>query len=206
MTEAEWSTCSDPAAMVGMMANWTSERKLRLFSCGAVRQVWDWLVDERSRNAVEAAELYADGLLSHDQLERACRDAHQASQIAESLPQTRLGVAAAAWTCDSPARVSTLHACRISNHQSHLQHQANLLRCIFGNPFREAVFADSWRSERGVALASAIYTELAFDRMSILADALEEAGCDHADILSHCRGPGPHVRGCWVVDLVLGKS
>jgi len=55
-------------------------------------------------------------------------------------------------------------------------------------------------------LASAIYGERAFDRMPILADAFEEAGCDHADVLTHCRGPGPHVRGCWEVDLMLGKE
>jgi hypothetical protein len=79
-------------------------------------------------------------------------------------------------------------------------------RDIFGNPFRPVAFADSWRSETVVALAAGIYAERAFDRMPILADALEEAGCDHADVLSHCRGPGPHVRGCWVVDGLLGKE
>ena len=58
----------------------------------------------------------------------------------------------------------------------------------------------------GVKLAQGIYEERAFDRLPILADALEDAGCDNADILSHCRGPGPHARGCWVVDLLLGKK
>ncbi|MEO2092077.1 MAG: hypothetical protein ABGY75_21700, partial [Gemmataceae bacterium] len=78
----------------------------------------------------------------------------------------------------------------------------HLLRCIFGNPFQPVAFADSWRSETVVALAAGIYAERAFDRLPILADALEEAGCDHPDVLAHCRGPGPHARGCWVVDLV----
>jgi hypothetical protein len=55
-------------------------------------------------------------------------------------------------------------------------------------------------------LAESIYSDRAFDRLQVLADALEEAGCDNADILAHCRSPGPHVRGCWVVDLILGKS
>ena len=55
-------------------------------------------------------------------------------------------------------------------------------------------------------VAATIYDDRAFDRLPILADALEDAGCDDHDILAHCRGPGPHVRGCWVVDLVLGKS
>ena len=80
-----------------------------------------------------------------------------------------------------------------------------VLRCVF-HPFRPLTFDPAWRSESSVALASAIYAERAFDRLPILADALEEAGCDHADVLAHCRGPGPHVRGCWVVDLLLGKA
>ncbi len=80
------------------------------------------------------------------------------------------------------------------------------LRDIFGNPFRPVVLDPSWRTETVVALANGIYADRAFDRMPILADALEEAGCDQADILAHCRGDGPHVRGCWVVDSLLGKG
>jgi hypothetical protein len=64
----------------------------------------------------------------------------------------------------------------------------------------------AWLTPTVLALAVGIYAERAFDRLPILADALEEAGCDHADILAHCRGDGPHARGCWVVDLMLGKS
>jgi hypothetical protein len=93
----------------------------------------------------------------------------------------------------------------------HLSQQADwpggwLVRDIFDNPFRPVAFDPAWRSEAAVSLATGIYADRAFDRMPILADALEEAGCDHPDVLAHCRGPGPHVRGCWVVDLVLGKQ
>ena len=73
-----------------------------------------------------------------------------------------------------------------------------MLRDIFGNPFRPVAFAPAWRSPDAVGLAGAIYAERAFDRLPILADALEEAGCDNADVLAHLRGDGPHVRGCWV--------
>jgi hypothetical protein len=81
-----------------------------------------------------------------------------------------------------------------------------LARDVVGNPFRPVALNPSWLTETVVALATGVYTGRAFDRMPILADALEEAGCDNADVLNHCRGEGPHVRGCWVVDLVLGKG
>jgi hypothetical protein len=84
--------------------------------------------------------------------------------------------------------------------------QAHLLRDIFGNPFGPVRVDPSWATATVTDLATTIYEERAFDRMPILADALEEAGCDNAAILSHCRGPGPHVRGCWVVDLVTGRA
>jgi hypothetical protein len=84
--------------------------------------------------------------------------------------------------------------------------QSALLRDIFGNPFRP-VAADPFRLTPGVVgLARTIYEGRGFDRMPQLANALEEAGCDNADILAHCRQPGEHVRGCWVVDLLLGKE
>ncbi len=84
--------------------------------------------------------------------------------------------------------------------------QAALLRCVAGNPFRPVTIEPNWRTSTIVGLASGIYQDRAFDRLLILADALEDAGCDSADILSHCRSDGPHARGCWVVDAVLGKS
>ncbi|HEY1192447.1 MAG TPA: hypothetical protein VGE74_32790 [Gemmata sp.] len=84
--------------------------------------------------------------------------------------------------------------------------QTELLRDIFGNPFRPVTFLPEWRTGTAVALALQVYESRDFSAMPILADALQDAGCDSADILDHCRGPGPHVRGCWVVDLVLGKG
>jgi hypothetical protein len=80
------------------------------------------------------------------------------------------------------------------------------LRDIFGNPFRPVTADPRWLTSTAVALARTIYTDRAFDRLPILADALEDMGCDNADVLTHCRGDGPHVRGCWVTDLVLGKK
>jgi len=83
---------------------------------------------------------------------------------------------------------------------------APLIRDIFGNPFRPVAFSPDWRTSTAVAIARQMYDSRDFSAMPILADALQDAGCDNADILDHCRGPVPHVRGCWVVDLVLGKE
>jgi hypothetical protein len=87
--------------------------------------------------------------------------------------------------------------------------QADILRCIFGHLFRPPTIVPAvpvWNDGTARKLAQSIYEERAFDRLPILADALEDAGCTDAAILEHCRGPGPHVRGCWAVDLLLGKS
>ena len=87
--------------------------------------------------------------------------------------------------------------------------QCNVFRDIVGNPFQPLVVVLEWLAWNDGTLrkiAQAIYEERAFDRLPILADALEDAGCDNADLLAHCRSDGEHVRGCWVVDLLLGKS
>ncbi len=83
---------------------------------------------------------------------------------------------------------------------------ANARREIFGNPFRPVTFSPDWRTSTVVARAQQMYESRDFGAVPVLATALQDAGCDSADVLDHCRGPGPHVRGCWVVDLVLGKT
>ena len=84
--------------------------------------------------------------------------------------------------------------------------QSRLLRDIFGKPFRPSTFDRSWLTPAVKALAQTIYDDRAFDQTPILADELEKAGCDSQELLNHCRGPAPHVRGCWALDLVLGKE
>ena len=83
-----------------------------------------------------------------------------------------------------------------------------MLREIF-NPFHPVIINPAWLTWNDATvlrIAQAIYDEKAFNRMPILADALEDAGCENSDILKHCRNAGPHVKGCWVVDAVLGKA
>jgi hypothetical protein len=84
--------------------------------------------------------------------------------------------------------------------------QAFLIHDIFGNSFQHVPLDPTWHTPKVVKLGQEIYDNYAFDRLLVLADALEEAGCDNAEMLAHCRAPGPHVRGCWVVDLPLGKE
>jgi hypothetical protein len=88
--------------------------------------------------------------------------------------------------------------------------QARLVRDLFGNPFHPAPLVETawlvWNDGAVRKMAQSIYDERRFGDLPILADALEDAGCTDADILSHCRQPGEHVRGCWVIDLLLGKA
>ncbi len=94
-------------------------------------------------------------------------------------------------------------------HDTFMKDQVNFLREIFGNPFRQFVIDPTWlvwNDNTVVKLAENIYQDQAFDRLPVLADALEKAGCDDPGILAHCRGTGPHVRGCWVLDIILGKG
>src|SRR5262249_62092465 len=102
------------------------------------------------------------------------------------------------WTVDRPAVVRAEKVV-----------QAALVRDIFGNPFRPcSVQGPDLPSQNRLirVMAETSYAEQTFEDLPILADALEEAGCGSADILDHLRGPGPHVRGCWVLDLLLGKE
>jgi hypothetical protein len=94
-----------------------------------------------------------------------------------------------------------------TDHEARVRRECcDQFRDVAGNPFRPVRFDPSWRTEAVAALAAGVDADQAFERLPVLADALEDAGCADANILTHCRGDGPHVRGCWVVDLVLGKE
>jgi len=99
----------------------------------------------------------------------------------------------------------TLEAAREALKDAENGKQASLLRDIFGNPFCTVTLSSAWLAWNVgtvLKLAQGIYDNWALDRLPILADALEDAGCQDAGILAHCRQPGQHVRGCWVLDLV----
>jgi hypothetical protein len=104
------------------------------------------------------------------------------------------------------------HSSKVSDEKRWKRAEASqvlLLKDIVGNPFRAVVVNPGWLAWNDgtvVRIAQGIYDERAFDRLPVLGDALEEAGCDNDDILDHCRQPGQHVRGCWLVDLLTGRS
>jgi hypothetical protein len=227
MTESEWLACGDPYALLDFLARMPSGRKLRLFACGCCRQrIWHLLTDGRSRDAVETAEQYADGLVTRDVLRTAWLAACEAvatvplaSGPLEGRRVPRFVATAAAFAtyrshrCAREVAARVFHvayygealydeARRVAEWASHVA----LVRCVFGNPFRPLAADRRWLTTTVVALAQAIYDDRAFDRLPVLADALEDAGCTDADLLDHCRGPGPHVRGCWAVDLLLLKG
>jgi hypothetical protein len=132
--------------------------------------------------------------------------------LPESAELLEAATSAEHWkaACDgaSQAGFATNSLNRLLWHYSNPRYSA-YIREIFGNPFRPVAVNPAWLAwNDGTVrrIAQSIYDKRAFDRMPILADALEEAGCDNEDILNHCRGEEPHVRGCWVVDVVLGKK
>jgi hypothetical protein len=229
MTEAEWLACDHSQAMLESLEGKASDRKLRLFTVACCRAVWEFLVDDRSRKAIDAVERLANGELfeeereNHSRAARAafgdaitplCRDAHgprtatcagaKAAWLA-LFPSALEAAARAAYQCANAARRAPRVQFLAAWAEAYRK-QAYLLREIVGNPFRPIAFEPAWLSSDVLLLAQGIYDEKVFDRMPILADALQDAGCNNPDVLDHCREPGEHVRGCWVIDGILGKS
>jgi|SRR5579883_450108 len=219
MTEERWLSSTDQFSLLGYAHRQGRVRKVRLYSCACCRAANQLHQNAWVRKAIERGESYADGELADSTIERWRREAEKlwvSVRGFEPLPH----IAAVYLAVEDACRHTTDGHYRwawkrlSSRPESMGQHsEANveaillpLLRDIFGNPFRPVVFDPEWRTSAAVALAVQMYDSRDFGTMPILADALQDAGCDSADILDHCREPGPHVRGCWVVDLVLGKE
>jgi hypothetical protein len=202
LTEAEWLSLADPAPLLEHVRGTASDRKLRLWACACVRRIAPLIPHELGHKALAVVERYVRELLSIADafypcgLYNATYD-HPATRAAHSpLYRETVGQAAA----------YALRCRKQGERDAERAAQATLCRDVFGNPFRLAVLdagCHAWHGGTVARLAGAIYEERVFDRLPILADALEDAGCTDAEILSHCRSGGEHVRGCWVVDLLL---
>ena len=201
MTEAEWLAVSIPRPLLDFLGKRASERKLRLYGVACCRKHWDELLATRIRTAVETAERLADkncSVLEQDSVREAVQAAHR-----QWVTQENYELAAHAWN----ARACLGNTRSITRHYATTQGSCEALRDIFGNPFRPVKLYPSWLTSTVVALARGIYDERAFDRMPILASVLQDAGCNNAEVLNHCRDEKQmHFRGCWVVDMLLGKT
>ena len=218
MTEAEWAWDNKPFLMVAHLRGAATVRKLRLYAHACVCRVMPLITDVRFRRAFAVLGRSADGLATCE-------------EVAVITGETRnvvegIGAYLASFACwvaddaaDTQYYTGGVAACAVNDavkgtpgrkgrivRKVEERWQATLLRDIFGNPFRPVIFSPEWRTDTALALARQMYEAREFSAMPILADALQDAGCYNPDILDHCRGAGPHVRGCWVVDLVLGKE
>lgn len=225
MTQQEWLECTDPQPMLELLEGKASERKLRLLACACCRRIWHLLKDKRSREAIGIAERFADGRCDEEEVgasvDAACDAAHDIGVLSQADTKEAASKAAdAAVWCASIYYSNAMQYAMINaeaaakaaganqNARSAIESssQTDLLRDIFGNPFRPVSIDASRLTPTVTALAQSIYDERTFDRLPTLADELERAGCDNRDVLEHCRGPGPHMRGCWALDLVLRKQ
>jgi hypothetical protein len=218
MTEAEWLSASDVKAMLAFVRQRTSARKRRLFAAACCRLIWPLLRDSRSRKAVEVAERFADGTATAEEL-FAAESAADEVDMALAL-DTAEGLAANAvyaTTCNNVgwdiANATAERAEEAAQRAGIRIDRVALVRDVFGNPFRRIAVAPTVLGPIVISLAQAAYEEralpsgfLAPERLGVLSDALEEAGCTDAELLSHLRSPGPHVRGCWALDLLLDRG
>jgi hypothetical protein len=220
MTEVEWIACEKPDWMLDYVKGLVSERKLRLFICACCRTHSNSM--PLMEEVMNLAEQVADGLAVLEDVER----------LLDSLPVPRDPGHDLSWLryrnlCEQD---SFFGALKVSHSQFGPDCEwapvyANRLRCVLGYPFLKYETAlakgligpiylslpalklnPSWLTSTVLALANGISEQKAFDRMPILADSLQDAGCDNEEILQHCRGEIVHVRGCWVVDLLLSRE
>ena len=224
MTEEEWLMGEDPSKLLHGLRGITG-RRMQLLAAAATSRVEGSFSSRHCHLAAEMAYRLADEEVSEmarEDLRRSMNEYLRAN--AGTRPQSTVNADSAAAKSIHPlpeeaARLSVWAATKSLARQ----HEGEwgdwegslrwaktrflpLLRDIFGIPFRPVAFDPAWRTSTDVALAQQMYEARDFSLMPILGDALQDAGCDSADILAHCRRDGPHVRGCWVVDLVLGKS
>jgi hypothetical protein len=220
VTEKQWFGCRSVDALLDLLTDAASERKLRLFAVACCQRISHLILDPRSQEAVQAAEQLAENRkkgVARARYEAArayldnvsgqgCQDARWAA--CQALLPSATGAArytavnALAAVCWQARAEKTT-----GRYKAEKAAQILLMHDIFGNPARPVALDRAWLTSDVLALARGIYAERAFDRMPILADALQDAGCTNEDVLAHCRDTSlTHVRGCWVVDLLLRKA
>ena len=221
MTEEEWLACEDPTPMLKFLSSKVNARKLKLFTCGCCRVVWSLLIDKRSRIALRRLEEYADDMsknkLLHD-LRNIANAAYIELQSSNAAEEYRAAACAIVLAAHPAIYESPLFPRKRDGNveraigqllglemEAVLRVEVNLLHEVFGNPFRPITLSPTWLTSTVVSLAHQMYDSRDFSAMPILADALMDANCDNEDMLKHCRSETVHIRGCWIVDLILSK-
>ena len=219
MTESEWLVSAKSQTMLAEVSDKGSERLWRLFAVACVRTLADRMRDVRSVQALEVAERFADGTATLREL-RAARARAEAAAVQAHRDEWEDEVRANFHidahyraVCEAMRAADSVLPCLAEEVGGESVRQSlclpDLLREVFGNPFCWKLVDPAWlEANDGAArrLAETIYEARSFELLPILGDALEDAGCNDDALLGHLRGPGPHVRGCWALDLVLGKE
>ncbi|MGF1579007.1 MAG: hypothetical protein ACFCD0_06555 [Gemmataceae bacterium] len=229
MTETQWLECNVLEDVSWLYKEKLSDRKLRIFECAYVRQVWSELPDNALRQAIKPCEEFADGLANSEELLSPRKNAYQTyrgigdiiadhgalaiNDLCRATPQYPMGAGSAAGITTVLTEVIYIqdqnwHVARQTADEIHCR----LFREVVGNPFREIQIAPRWKTSTVVSPTKATHGNRSLPmgtldptQFAVLADALEEVGCDNTDILTHCRElDRDHVRGCWVLDLLLG--
>jgi hypothetical protein len=211
VTELEWRECCDPRPLFRWLGGRADDRKARLFGCHCCRRVWSQLGREH-RLAVRASERFADGRLSDAAWWRAGAGLPPARTAAEEAAWAAwrgYGVAAARRAADA-AEWAAPPARGLATWAAERAWQAALLRELCGGPSRGRRPVDpavlAWNDGTVRRIALHVYEQGEFGCLPILHDALLDAGCGDEELLGHLRAEGPHVRGCWALDLLLGRS
>jgi hypothetical protein len=204
MNEQEWFGCKSPIEMLEAVHDKRSARKLRLLAVAISRSVFTEKTPGEVIKAARLAEAFEDQACPIEEWERLNEELHRVSHHEYMYSSDELN-AAMEWTTTRTFSCSDLLSV-IDYFELRDPPVIELVHDVIGNPFEPVAIDPAWLTSTVASLAQAIYDERAFDRLPLLADALEDAGCTSVEILKHCRQPDVHVRGCWVVDLVLGKE
>jgi hypothetical protein len=219
-TEETWRNHGYPGSMLDFvrLKARKRDRKLRLFACALCRALlWPYLIDARSRAAVEAAERFADGILTLEEMKESARAAKAAERALKHAPLEQFWAAALAstvpvkWGADAALiwGAAVQLACGGVDVPEEVKarsnrHLCDLIREVFGpTPFRLVTVRPT---PTVTSLARGIEAAGTFADLPVLGDALEEAGCDDRELLDHLRSGGEHYRGCWALDAVLGRE
>jgi hypothetical protein len=209
MTEAEWQESYEPVELLEALPEGVAVERLRQYALFCLREVGAGrsadLLERHLAGLVEWHEIEAHRIGFHGQAQWTSGGGYSLGRKPVHLSSATQRARAIVAGLQAEPRLSAFAITRETLHLLQRM-QCAWLRCLFVNPFRPVTFSPNWRTDTAVVLARAMYESRDFGAMPILADALQDAGCDNEGILSHCRSSGPHVRGCWVVDLVLAKE